>query len=466
MARFSVLAAVLLTAASSAMGQAGGNGSSNSGGGSGRAAADEGLHDLAVKAGKLYFGTATDTNNFRDQTYTSIVKDGREFGLVVPENSMKWGNIQPRPDEFNFDPPNQVANLAKSDQRLLRCHTLVWHSQLPSFVQNGQFTKESLTKVIETHINRVMGHFKGQCYAWDVVNEAANEDGSFRNSVFFKTLGKDFIPLSFKLAAAADPAAKLYYNDFNIEFGGKKADTALSIVKLVKDAGERIDGVGFQGHFTVGQTPSRQDLASHLKRFTDLGVEVSYTELDIRHSKVPANAAARQQQATDYTNVVGACLDTPKCVGVVAWQFTDKFSWIPGTFPGAGEACLLDQNYQKTAAYTAVANLLRSAAAGGGAGNGGARGGSRGGANRTADTSAALDTPDDSLSSAAVSPPAPVDNRGGGDPSASAAPVEANEKNAAADKAVPAAAGSSMLEPTLGGVCLAMAMVATGMLFL
>ncbi|EJT76596.1 endo-1,4-beta-xylanase [Gaeumannomyces tritici R3-111a-1] len=450
MARFPALATLLLTAASGALGQAGGSG--------GGAAADEGLHSLAVKAGKLYFGTATDTNNFRDATYTGIVKDVREFGLVVPENSMKWGNIQPRPDEFNFDPPNQVANLAKSDQRLLRCHTLVWHSQLPSFVQNGQFTKESLTKVIETHINRVMGHFKGQCYAWDVVNEAANEDGSFRNSVFFKTLGKDFIPLSFKLAAAADPAAKLYYNDFNVEFKGKKADTALSIVKLVKDAGERIDGVGFQGHFTVGKTPSRQDLATHLKRFTDLGVEVSYTELDIRHSKVPANAAARQQQATDYTSVVGACLDTPKCVGVIAWQFTDKFSWIPGTFPGAGEACLLDQNYQKTPAYTAVAELLRSAAAGGGAANRGT--------NRTADASA-LDTLDGGLSPAPISPPVPVKNEGGGDPSApAAAPVEANEKSTAAGKAAPVAAGSSMLQPTLGGACLAMAMVAAGMLFL
>src|SRR4051812_6963866 len=110
------------------------------------------------------------------------------------------------------------------------------------------------------HLTTVMKHYAGQCYAWDVVNEALNEDGTFRQSVFFKILGSAFIPLSFTIAAQADPSAKLYYNDFNLETSQKKADGALAIVKLVQSAssssGARIDGVGFQGHLNVGQTPS------------------------------------------------------------------------------------------------------------------------------------------------------------------------------------------------------------------
>lgn len=139
MARLAVLATILLTAASGALGQAGGSGGGNRGGGGGGngggggAATGEGLHDLAVKAGKLYFGTATDSNNFNDAKYTSIVKDTREFGLFVPENSMKWGAVQPGPGQFNFKNADQVAGLANSTRGLLRCHTLVWHSQLPSF---------------------------------------------------------------------------------------------------------------------------------------------------------------------------------------------------------------------------------------------------------------------------------------------------------------------------------------------
>ncbi|KXX77622.1 Endo-1,4-beta-xylanase D [Madurella mycetomatis] len=335
----------------------------------------QGLHSLMVAAGKLYFGTATETNNFDDAAYQAISTNANEFGMLTPENSQKWEVTQPRQGEFVFTGPDAIAEKAAASRQLLRCHTLTWHSQLPSFVQTTAWTPETLTAVIQTHITNVMTHFAGRCYAWDVVNEALNENGTFRESVFLTTLGDAYIPLSFSVAAAADPDSKLYYNDFNLETSAAKADGAARIVGLVRDAGARIDGVGFQAHLTVGQTPSRAELAALLARFAALEVEVAFTELDIAHAALPATDVGRAQQAVDYVAAVGACLDVAACVGVTVWQFTDKFSWVPSTFPGKGDACLFTADYVKKPAYEAVFRLLEEAAGMGGGNRTGHRNG-------------------------------------------------------------------------------------------
>lgn len=181
-----------------------------------------------------------------------------------------------------------------------------------------------MQSVITTHITNEVTHYKGQCYTWDVVNEALDDSGNYRTDVFYNILGKDYIPFAFKAAAAADADAKLYYNDYNIESAGAKATAAINIVKGIQSAGGRIDGVGLQGHFIVGSTPSKASLISALQSFTALGVEVAYTELDVRHSSVPASASAQQQQATDYVTVVSACLSVKNCVGVTVWDFDDQ----------------------------------------------------------------------------------------------------------------------------------------------
>jgi len=229
-------------------------------------------------------------------------------------------------------------------------------------VANGTWTRDTLAAVIVTHITNVMTHYRGQCYAWDVVNEALNENGTFRNSVFFRTMGTDFIPLSFAVAAAADPGTKLYYNDFNLETTPAKQDAAVRIVQLIQAAGAPIHGVGFQAHFRVGQTPSRASLIATQERFTRLGVEVAFSELDIAHLSLPPNATSIARQSQDYVDVVAACLAVPKCVGITLWQFTDKYSWVPSTFPGLGDACLYTANFTKKPAYSAVSSFLVAAA--------------------------------------------------------------------------------------------------------
>lgn len=223
-----------------------------------------------------------------------------------------------------------------------------------------------MTAVIQTHIANEVGHYKGQCYSWDVVNEAIADDGSYRTSVFYTTLGTDYIPIAFAAAAEADPDAKLYYNDYNIEYSGSKHDRALEIVGIIQDAGARIDGVGLQGHFIVGSLASQSDLTNVMQSYIDAGVsEVAYTELDIRFTSLPATDSGLQQQATDYAAVVNACLAVDECVGITIWDFTDKYSWIPNTFSGQGAACLYDENLSKKPAYTTVSSILAAAATGG-----------------------------------------------------------------------------------------------------
>jgi endo-1,4-beta-xylanase len=154
-----------------------------------------------------------------------------------------------------------------------------------------------------------------------------------------------------------------YYNDYNLEQNGKKTDRAVEIVEILQKAGAPIDGVGFQGHLIVGETPSRSELVTVLERFTALDVEVAFTELDIRHPAVPASAAELKKQGDEYVNVVGACLDVKGCVGVTVWGITDKYSWIPDVFPGTGEALLYTDEYEKKPAWTSVSSLLAAAAA-------------------------------------------------------------------------------------------------------
>jgi endo-1,4-beta-xylanase len=325
------------------------------------------LNDLAVRAGLKYFGTALGEGTINsDSQYAAILSDTSMFGQLVPENGQKWETTEPSRGQFNYNQGDITANTAKRNGQGLRCHTLVWYSQLPSWVRDGSWNKQTLTSVMETHINNVMGHYKGQCYAWDVVNEAINDSGGWRDSVFLRTFGTDYFPLSFNLAKAADPDTKLYYNDYNLEYNAAKTDYAVDLVKIVQAAGAPIDGVGFQGHLIVGSTPSRANLATTLKRFTSLGVEVAYTELDIRHSSLPPSSQAAVTQGNDFANVVGSCLDVDGCIGVTVWGFTDKHSWIPSTFPGEGDAMIYDSNYNKKPAWTSISSVLAAAATGGG----------------------------------------------------------------------------------------------------
>ncbi|KAH6704775.1 endo-1,4-beta-xylanase [Verticillium dahliae] len=188
----------------------------------------------------------------------------------------------------------------------------------------------------------------GACYAWDVVNEALNEDGTYRttDSVWYRTIGVDYIPLAFKAVRAADPNAKLYYNDYICDRPGRKVTGAQNLIRMVRDAGAPIDGMGLQGHMTTGQIGSLATLTENLWAFANLNVDVAYTELDM---VARSGSSQFQKQATDWATVVQACLAVARCVGITGWGFTDAHTWI-----GGGNPLIWDASYQKKPAYNAI----------------------------------------------------------------------------------------------------------------
>ncbi|KAJ5483033.1 Endo-1-4-beta-xylanase D [Penicillium diatomitis] len=337
-----------------------------------------GLNDAAVSIGQAYFGSATDNPELSDSTYVKQLSNTADFGQITPGNSQKWDATEPSRNVFTYSGGDTVAKLAQSNGQKLRCHNLVWHSQLPSWVTSGNFNNATLISIMKNHITNLVQHYKGQCYAWDVVNEALNEDGTYRQSVWYNTIGPAYIPIAFATAASVDPDVKLYYNDYNIEYSGAKAGGARRIVELVQSYGAKIDGVGLQSHFIVGSTPSKADQKTTMAGYTAYGVDVAITELDIRMT-LPSTNALLTQQATDYSNTVAACVETKKCVGVTIWDWTDKYSWVPNTFPGQGAACPWDSNYQKKPAYNAILSALNA-------------GGSSSGGGSTTTTTAAVTT--------------------------------------------------------------------------
>jgi len=320
------------------------------------------LHSLMVKAGKLYFGTATDNGELNNTEYVKILRDRREFGQLTPSNGQKWFATEPQQGVFDFSNGEVVTSLAKKDRRLLRCHNLVWHSQLAPWVESTTWTKETLTAAMVNHITQVAKHWAGQCYAWDVLNEALNEDVTYRNDTFLNVIGPDYIKIAFKAAAAADPKAKLYYNDYNMESITAKTDSARkNIVKFLQDDNIRIDGVGMQAHFVAGSSPTLRQQVDNMRKFSRMGVEVAYTELDIRID-LPTNASNLAVQAKEYANTVQACLNVDACVGITVWDFYDPFSWIPDVFPSQGAATLFFPDFTKHPAYKAIQDVLKAGA--------------------------------------------------------------------------------------------------------
>ncbi len=312
----------------------------------GHAGAASGLRDLAAAKG-VYFGTAATVSEWNDATYKAL--GAREANMLTPGNEMKWDTTEPSQGRFNFAPADSLVAAAVAANQRVRGHTLVWHSQTPSWVQN--LGASQLHQAMLDHINAEATHYKGKLYSWDVVNEAFNDDGTRRQSFWQQKLGDGFIADAFRAARAADPGAKLYYNDYNTDGIGAKSDAVYAMVKSFKQQGVPIDGVGLQAHLILGQVPG--SMRQNIQRFADLGVEVAITELDIRMN-TPSTSDKLATQAADYTKVADACLAVQGCVGITTWGLSDKYSWIPSTFPGQGVALPFDENLQPKPAYNSL----------------------------------------------------------------------------------------------------------------
>ncbi|GIF05184.1 endo-1,4-beta-xylanase [Actinoplanes siamensis] len=305
----------------------------------GTAEAASTLGASAAQTGR-YFGAAIAAGRLGDSTYTGILT--REFNSVTPENEMKWDATEPSQGRFSYTNGDRILNQGLSNGSKVRGHALLWHQQQPGWAQS--LSGSALRTAAINHVTQVATHYKGKIYAWDVVNEAFADGGSGgRRDSNLQRTGNDWIEAAFRAARAADPGAKLCYNDYNTDGVNAKSTGVYNMVRDFKARGVPIDCVGFQSHLGTG-IPG--DYQANLQRFADLGVDVQITELDV---------AQGGNQAGVYASVTRACLAVSRCTGITVWGIRDSDSWRTGENP-----LLFDNSGNKKAAYTSVLNALNA----------------------------------------------------------------------------------------------------------
>jgi endo-1,4-beta-xylanase len=297
----------------------------------------------------MLLGTAAQAGLLADPEYSSTL--AREFNGLTPEFELKWSTIHPGPTTYNFGPADTLVDFARDHDIAVRGVPLLWHESNPAWLTSTTYTREQTRQIMLDHIRTVVSHYRGQIVQWDVVNEPFNADGTKRRTLF-RRIGARYMDEAFAAARAADPGAKLFLNEIDIELGGPKADGVFTEVSRMRARGVPIDGVGFQMHSDLLRH-NPQQLAAQMARYAAIGVEVAVTEMDVR-LPLPASAQTIQQQATVYREVFATCRAAPNCKTFVMWGFTDRFSWIPLFFPGYGAATVLDPSYGKKPAYDAL----------------------------------------------------------------------------------------------------------------
>lgn len=321
------------------------------------------LKSLAALHNK-YVGVAIGESHFNDPEFVTVLN--REINCLTAEYQMKWGQVEKVQGAPNYTASDQVEDYAVAHSMKVRGHALIWHEEMPPWIEHPvgtflkNFTADELKKFISDHITSEVTHFKGKFYAWDVVNEVLAEDGTMRETIWYKTLGKQFIIDAFKQAKALDPTVKLYINDYSVGYNNSKMEGLYNLVKELKAAGAPIEGVGFQAHYYLGAVP--QDLAKVLQHFVDgLDVEVALTEVDIA-VPLPVTPEKLEAQAKDYGATFGACVAVKRCVGITMWGLTDKYSWIPDFTKHMevprGAGLPFDEFYKEKPAYKAIQMAL------------------------------------------------------------------------------------------------------------
>lgn len=226
----------------------------------------------------FFIGTALSESQILEKNTEENKLIVNQFNSITPENIMKSMFVQPTKGNYDFKLTDKYVNYGEKNKMFIHGHTLIWHSQLAPWMSKIKDSVEMET-FIKDHINTVVSKYKGKINSWDVVNEALNEDGTLRKSVFLNTYGKDFLLLAFKTAAKADPKVDLYYNDYNL-CDPKKRQGVVELVKNIQKNGIKIDGIGMQGHWSLTK-PTLEEIEKSIITYSNLGVKVAITELDI-----------------------------------------------------------------------------------------------------------------------------------------------------------------------------------------
>jgi endo-1,4-beta-xylanase len=293
----------------------------------------------------------------------------KHFQSLTAENVMKPAPIHPEEKKYSWDNADKIVDFAKANGLLIRGHTLCWHKQSPFWMfrdQDGKSAKkEVLLARLKDHITQVVTRYKGRIYAWDVVNEAIDDNDSIfmRESDWFKICGEEYIAKAFQWAHEADPDAQLFYNDYNTESPVKR-DKIYRLLKKLLDDGVPVNGIGLQGHWNIN-SPAEKDLRDAIEKYSSLGLKIQITELDISvYSSTETDPAdnsftsdREKKQIEKYEMVFRVLRDYRKVItGVTFWNVSDKSSWLDN-FPVRGRKnypLLFDQNLKPKKAYWKV----------------------------------------------------------------------------------------------------------------
>ena len=328
---------------------------------------------LDVTSNKFLMGVALTTNQVLGSDTSAVKVINQHFNSIVAENCMKSEVIHPEEDVYNFGPADEFVQFGENNNMFIVGHCLIWHSQLsPWFCvdENGNnVSPEVLKQRMKDHIYTIVGRYKGRIQGWDVVNEAIENDGSYRKSKFYEILGEEYIPLAFQYTHEADPNAELYYNDYSM-FVPSRRDRAIKLISSLKERGIRIDAIGMQGHYVMGG-PTIEEVEESIVKFGETGAKVMFTEFDM--ALLPRNAQGADISAReDGRDAVNPFVDSlPNQVSqewnawmksyfelfirhsdiisrVTMWGLTDGDSWL-NDWPIKGRTdypLLFDRNYQ------------------------------------------------------------------------------------------------------------------------
>jgi endo-1,4-beta-xylanase len=323
------------------------------------------LRQAADQAG-LLLGTAVRTEHLSEPAYASTL--AREFNMLEAEDAMKWWVLRPSQNTYDFRQGDELVRFAQIHQMKVRGHCLVWGRNNPDWLAQGHFTERQLSRLLHEYIARVMKHYAGEVFAWDVVNEALDENGNVRSSIWYNQPGiglsqqaTRYIEQAFRWAHKADPKALLFYNDAEGEGLNRKSDAIYAMVRDFKRRGVPIDGVGLQMHIPNLKVDP-PSIAANIARFNALGLQVHITELDVSlpiDSTGKAQAEDLVRQAEIYREVTRACLNNAGCTAIQMWGFTDKYSWIGSHSRGTrGQALPFDRMYRSKPAFDGLLEEL------------------------------------------------------------------------------------------------------------
>lgn len=341
-----------------------------------------------VFAGDFYVGVALGEHQVLGREPGTLGLVARQFNAVTAENVMKWESLQPTEGAYDWAAADALVDFAATNDMYVTGHTLLWHQQTPDWVfedgHGNPASREQLLQRLERHIQAVVGRYKDRVRSWDVVNEAVNDDGSMRDTPWYRILGDDYVTQAFRIAAEADPTATLLYNDYSL-FLPAKRDGVVRLMKQVQAAGVKVHGVGLQGHYGFDHPEDMQDLADSITAFAALGLKSSVTELDIAVLPFPSQdhwgadlnvnlelneqynpyadalpEAVAATQAERYRQVFEVLLAHADDVErVTFWGVHDGHSWKNG-WPMAGRTdypLLFDRQLQPKPAFWTVVGL-------------------------------------------------------------------------------------------------------------